>query len=90
LVRYSSSDTNECLEKIRVSFVEYADDIIAYIIGSASSIDLPQRVVKALDSWFNNNGMRLNISKCNVMHFKKPLNPSVINVGNSVLESVPT
>jgi hypothetical protein len=84
------ADINECLEKLGVSFAKYADDIIAYIIGSASSTDLPQRVVEAVDSWCNNNGMRLNTSKCKVMHFKKLLNPPVIKLGSSVLESVPT
>jgi hypothetical protein len=84
------ADINECLEKLGVSFAKYADDIIAYIIGSASSTDLPQRVVEAVDSWCNNNGMRLNTSKCKVMHFKKLRNPPVIKLGSSVLESVPT
>jgi hypothetical protein len=81
------ADINECLEKLGVSFAKYADDFIAYIIGLAASTNLPQRVVEAVDSWCNNNAMRLNIIKCKVMHFKKP---PLIKLGNSVLESVPT
>jgi hypothetical protein len=34
--------------------------------------------------------MRLNTSKCKVMHFEKSRNPPVIKLGNSILESVPT
>jgi hypothetical protein len=34
--------------------------------------------------------MRLNTSKCKVMHFKKSHNPPAIKLGNSILKSVPT
>jgi hypothetical protein len=50
---------------------KYADDIIAYIIGAAATTNLPQLVAEAVDRWCHKNGMRLNSSKCKVMHFAK-------------------
>lgn len=51
-----------------VSFEKYADDIIAYIIGEAIRSDLPQKVAEAVEKWCADNGMRLNVGKCKVMH----------------------
>jgi hypothetical protein len=81
------ADISECLRKLGVSFAKYADDIIAYIIGTYASTDLPQKVAEAVETWCKNNGMRLNVSKCKVMHFKQR-SPPVIKLNNINLESV--
>ena len=76
-----------------VSFEKYADDIIAYIIGKHAELDLPQQVAEAVERWCTVNRMRLNASKCKVMHTKpnnssKSFKPPVIKLGNVTLQSV--
>ena len=48
---------------------KYADDIISYIIGKATTTTLPQRVVDAVQLWCDDNLMRLNAGKCKFIHF---------------------
>ena len=68
-----------------IHFEKYADDIIAYIIGSKTRTDLPQRVANAVEKWCEVNHMRLNVSKSNVMYFN-PANPQPeITIGESRL-----
>ena len=73
-----------------VSFEKYADDIIAYIIGEQASLELPQRVAEAVEKWCSVNRMRLNASKCKVMHSKPnaDFQPPMIKLANLPLESV--
>ena len=55
-----------------VELLKYADDILAYIIGSQTT-NLPQDIVNAVQSWCTDNKMRLNDAKCKVMIINPPL-----------------
>ena len=83
------ADINKYLPK-GVRFEKYADDIIAYIIGQLLKTDLPKQVVEAVEKWCADNCMRLNVSKCKVMHSKPSttFQPPVIKLGQDILESV--
>jgi hypothetical protein len=73
-----------------VEFENYADDIINYIIGRATSTTLPQEAIDGIHRWCLANGMRLNASKCKVLHFPATRNkppPKLLLEGN-VLEVV--
>ena len=69
---------------------KYADDIISYIVGAATSSKLPQEVVDAVQRWCDDNQMRLNIGKCKVMHFKPKKDSPLpaITLKNTTLEVV--
>ena len=80
------ADINKYLPK-GVRFSKYADDIIAYIIGKPLKTDLPKQVVEAVEKWCVDNGMRLNVNKCKVMHSKTSQSPE-ITLNQVILESV--
>ena len=61
------SDINDYMPE-GVEMEKYADDILNYIIGKATSTNLPQEVVDAVQRWCIVNKMRLNTTKCKVMH----------------------
>ncbi len=72
-----------------VSFEKYADDIIAYVIGKQVGTDLPQQIAKAVERWCSFNRMRLNASKCKVMHTpSKSFEPPIIKLADVPLQSV--
>jgi hypothetical protein len=48
---------------------KYADDIISYVIGNETKTDLPQQIVNSVELWCQDNHMRLNASKCKIIHF---------------------
>jgi len=52
-----------------IDFEKYADDIINYICGRSISTELPQQAIDGIQRWCVVNGMRLNASKCKVLHF---------------------
>ena len=62
------SDINKYLPT-GCSAEKYADDIISYIIGHSVSSTLPQTVVNSVQKWCDDNLMRLNASKCKILHF---------------------
>ena len=69
---------------------KYADDIISYVIGNETKTDLPQQIVNSVELWCQDNHMRLNASKCKIIHFpttKRDAKP-VIKIGGTVLEVV--
>ncbi len=69
---------------------KYADDIISYVIGNETKTDLPQQIVHSVELWCQDNHMRLNASKCEIIHFpatQRDAKP-VIKIGNTVLEVV--
>jgi hypothetical protein len=69
---------------------KYADDIISYVIGNETKTDLPQQIVNAVELWCQDNQMRLNASKCKIIHFStNKLEPKpVIKISDTVLEVV--
>jgi len=73
-----------------IGFEKYADDIIAYIIGKLLKTDLPKQVVEAVEKWCADNRMRLNGTKCKVMHSKpsKAFQPPTIRLEQDTLDSV--
>lgn len=73
------------------SIEKYADDIISYIIGAATTTNLPQQIADAVQKWCNDNQMRLNTSKCKVMHFKpkKTEPPLSIVIGTPLIANQP-
>ena len=85
------SDINKYLPTKR--FVEkYADDIISYIIGHDVSSTLPQTVVDSVQKWCDDNLMRLNASKCKILHFpaKHTEQPPIVKLSETALEIVPS
>ncbi len=73
-----------------VRFEKYTDDIITYIVGKLLKTDLPKQVVEAVEKWCTDNRMRLNVTKCKVMHSKPSttFQPPEIKLGHVILESV--
>ena len=71
-----------------VSIEKYADDILNYIIGKATSTTLPQEVVDAVQRWCVDNKMRLNTGKCKVLYFQgndtKPSKPQIMLHGTKL------
>jgi hypothetical protein len=63
-------DINDYLP-IGVDLLNYAGDILAYIIGNTAT-NLAQNVVDAVQRWCDDNMMRLNVAKCKVI----VINPS--------------
>ena len=80
------ADINDYLPK-GVSIEKYADDIICYILGRATSTQLPQEVVNAVQRWCHENLMRLNADKCKILHFpaKRDEAPPSIILNNTSL-----
>ncbi len=75
-----------------VEILKYADDILAYITGTSSKGDLPQKVVDGIEKWCKDNDMRLNISKCKVMQISSNSDPNfpTLTISNQALEAVPS
>ena len=73
-----------------VDFEKYADDIINYVIGRATSSFLPQQAIDGVQRWCQVNGMRLNVSKCKVLHFPASAKdfPPTLVLDNNALEVV--
>jgi hypothetical protein len=68
---------------------KYADDIIAYVIGKQAGADLPQNIAEAVERWCSVNRIRLNASKCKVMHTpSKSFEPPIIKLADVSLQSV--
>jgi len=63
------SDINEYIPDTG-DFEKYADDILSYIIGEAATTSLPQLVAEGVQRWCQDNNMKLNASKCQVLHIK--------------------
>jgi hypothetical protein len=59
------SDINDYLPS-NVEIEKYADDILGYLIGKASS-NLPQELIDGIHSWCIANKMKLNTKKCKVV-----------------------
>jgi hypothetical protein len=63
-------DINTYLPQSSSSNTEkYADDIISYIIGKDVRSPLPQEIVDSVQRWCDDNLMKLNARKCEMMYF---------------------
>jgi hypothetical protein len=85
-------DINTYLPQSSSSNTEkYADDIISYIIGKDVRSHLPQDTVNAVQRWCDDNLMKLNASKCEMMYFppnkRDDLQP-VVMLGTTTLKVV--
>ena len=56
------SDINEYIPK-DAEIEKFADDILSYLLGKATSI-LPKEIINGVNRWCKNNKMRLNAKKC--------------------------
>jgi len=86
------SDINSYLPHgTRCNTEKYADDIISYIIGKDVRSQLPQDIVDAVQRWCDDNLMKLNGNKCELMYFpsnKRDDFQPVITLGNTTLKVV--
>jgi hypothetical protein len=85
-------DINSCIPQSPSSNTEkYADDIISYIIGKDVRSRLPQDTVDAVQRWCDDNMMKLNASKCEMMYFppnKRDNFQPVVSLGATTLKVV--
>ena len=78
------ADINEYLPE-QIIAPKYADDILTYSISKDSNNQLIQEAVNGVERWSNDNQMRLNTKKTQIMFINNKQNDQVINLNQMPL-----